>query len=85
MSNTCLQKVSEIYDQSAGNGRDIDPMVSMEDLEAAELVLEKHGEEATIGVIARAQRQLWLGAGRVVMAEGNQPLRATHVFEVARF
>jgi hypothetical protein len=63
-----LEEIADIDDERARNRLHIDPPVFVEDLEPADTVLEKHGEEAGVGMLGSANGELGLGARRIVMA-----------------
>ena len=64
--HACLEKVADVDDEGAGQGRDVHPAPAAaaaieEDLQAAHAVLQEHGEERRVGVPASSEGEVRLG------------------------
>jgi len=53
MQKTCLQKISNINYESPRNRCNINPFILIKDLEATDMVLEKHCEEIVIRILVQ--------------------------------
>lgn len=84
-SGANLEKVPYVYDQASGNGLDINPVVLMEDLEAADLVLQKNSKAGRIGVLARAHGEVRLWTWRIVVADHRVSFRVAHGSQMVWF
>lgn len=68
-----LKLVAKVDDYGVAHGRDVDPLVVLEELEAADLVvLEEEDDAAGVGVCPEALDEVGLGAGRVVADFGAE-------------
>lgn len=68
-SFACLHKVSKVHQQGSFLGRNIDPLILMKELKAAQLILQEYGQEVTVIVSATSHGSLRLGTQRIVMAQ----------------
>ncbi|TVU41573.1 hypothetical protein EJB05_15102, partial [Eragrostis curvula] len=68
----CLELVSEVDDEGAGHGADVDPVAAaVRDLEAGDVALAEQRDEVAVAVRRQAQRPRGVGARRVVVHGHN--------------
>lgn len=64
---------------------DVDPPVFMEDLEGANFVLRRYGQEARVCLLACPNGKFRLGAERIIVAEYDMSFIPLYICQVARF
>jgi predicted Zn-dependent protease len=76
---TCLHEIADVHYECSRSWRDIDPLIIMEDLEAADVVLKEQGEEAGVGMPGYPDGEFGLRAWRIVMEQYHLPFVALYV------
>ena len=79
-----LHEIANVHYERSRRWWDIDPLVILEDLQTADLILEKDGEEASVGMLGCSDGDLRLQAWRVVVKQYHLTSVALNINQVAR-